>query len=140
MLSKILNTRSVSILQFPQHFQLIFDNSNVNKRQTKNCRSVDRYLFIYNLQSYKIFLPHPSKRNHFVIESCSSYPLLNTSKTWSNVEFFGAIIFATKIKTMLLKQPAVLLINCQKNIAYIMCLNTSPQINEYWLNIMSIWA
>ena len=31
ILSKTLNTvRSVSISQFPQHFQLIFDNTNVN--------------------------------------------------------------------------------------------------------------
>ena len=37
---------------------------------------------------------------------------------------FLEFIFSTKIKTMLLKQSAVLLTSCQKNIAYIMCLNT----------------
>ena len=41
ILSKTLNAaltlvRSENTLQFSQHFQLIFDNSNVNKRQTKN--------------------------------------------------------------------------------------------------------
>ena len=38
ILRKILDARSVSILQlqFSEHFQLIFDNSNVNKRQKKS--------------------------------------------------------------------------------------------------------
>ena len=39
--------------------------------------------------------------------------------------FFLELIFATKIKTMLLKQSAaVLFTSCQKIIEYIMCLNT----------------
>ena len=57
--------------------------------------------------------------------------LLHTSKTFSNVELFSIfshtlleLIFATKIRAMLMKQSAVLFNNCQKNIAYIMCLNT----------------
>ena len=37
---------------------------------------------------------------------------------------FLELIFASKIKTILLKQPAVLLASRHKSIAYIMCLNT----------------
>ena len=37
---------------------------------------------------------------------------------------FLELIFATKIKTMLLKQSAVLFTSSNKNFAYIMCLNT----------------
>ena len=66
----------------------------------------------------------PANRN-------SSTFLLHSSKTFSNVELFSIfsqtfleLICATQIKTMLLKQSVVLFINCQKNIAYIMCLNT----------------
>ena len=66
----------------------------------------------------------PTNRN------CSVF-LFHTIKTFSNVELFSIfsqtfleLIFMTKIKTMLLKQSAVLFTSCQKNIAYIMCLNT----------------
>ena len=66
----------------------------------------------------------PTNRN-------SSAFLLHSSKTFSNIEFlpifsqiFLELIFAIKIKTILLKQSAVLFSNCQKNIAYIMRLNT----------------
>ena len=71
ILSKTLNTalskvRSVSTLQFSEHFRLIFDNSNV-----KCCI----FLFINNLQNYQIIrLPYPSKRSHFGIKSCSYQP------------------------------------------------------------------
>ena len=61
----------------------------------------------------------------------SSTFLLHTSKIFYNVELFSnfsrtflELIFATKIKTMFSKQSAGLLTSCQKNIAYIMCLNT----------------
>ena len=63
--------------------------------------------------------------------SNSSAFLLHTSKTFSNLELFSIfsqtfleLIFATKIKTTLLKQSAVLFTSCQRNIAYIMYLNT----------------
>ena len=39
-------------------------------------------------------------------------------------EIFLELIFTSKIKTIFLKQSAVLLTSCQKNIAYIMYLNT----------------
>ena len=67
----------------------------------------------------------PTKRN-------SSAFLLHTSKAFFNVGLFSIfsqtfleLVFATKIKTMLLKQSAVLFSSCHKNIAYtrIMCLN-----------------
>ena len=65
----------------------------------------------------------PTNRN-------SSAFLLHT-RTSSNVELlsiysqiFLELIFATRIKTMLLKQSAVLFTSCQKNIAYITSLNT----------------
>ena len=38
---------------------------STNDKQKITC------FFIYNLQNYQIFLPHPSKRNHFGIKSCS---------------------------------------------------------------------
>ena len=73
----------------------------------------------------------------------SSAFLLHTNKTFSNVELFSIfsqtfleLIFATKIKTMLLKQSVVLFTSCQRNIAYIMSehLKYCTQIKEYWLN------
>ena len=55
----------------------------------------------------------------------SSPFLLHTIKTFSNVELFFVfsqtflgIIFATKIKAILLKQSAVLFTSCQQNITY----------------------
>ena len=74
ILRKILNTAlsdvgSVNILQFSEHFQLIFDNSNVNNdKQTKQKRLT---VFLQTFKNYQIFLPHPSERIHFGIKSCS---------------------------------------------------------------------
>ena len=70
ILSKILSTAlsevsSVSILQFSEHFQLIYDSTNVNndkKNKTKTC-------FLQTFQNYKICLPYPSKQIHFGIKS-----------------------------------------------------------------------
>ena len=181
----------MGILQFSEHFQMIFDKSNVNKWQTNKTKTI----FLHTFQNYQIFLPHPFERSHFGT---------HTSNTFSNVELFSIFsqtffetnfrnqnknnvdeitscfvdqlskkyciyyvsehlrycskineywlnknvclnivrpfptlscfpffhklfleqIFATKVKTKLLKQPAVLLTSCQKNIGYIMCLNT----------------
>ena len=88
--------------------------------------------FLQTFKNYQIFLPHPSTlESQIAPNRNSSAFLLHTSKTFSNVEWlsifsqtFLELIFATKIKTMLLKQSAVLFTSCQKNIAYIMCLNT----------------
>ena len=101
----------MGILQFSAHFQLICDNSNVNKRQTQNSGSGGRQIFIefiYNLQNNLTILLHPSKRNFFLIKSYSYQMLtflLNTSKTYSNIKLFAffrklflRLIFATKIK------------------------------------------
>ena len=102
-------------------------------------------LFIYNLQNYQTILPHPSKRNHFGIKKCSCQPqkttfLLNTSETRSNVVLFSIfiqtfleLIFASRIKTMLLNTPDVLLTSCQK-IMLILCVWTlkyCTPIKEY---------
>ena len=103
--------RLVKILQFSENFELIFDNSNVNKR-------VLICLFMICIDT--------TLESEVVPTNCKS-----RSKTCSNIELvssfsqtFMELIFATKIKTMLLKQPAVLLTSCQKYIAYIMCLST----------------
>ena len=75
ILRKILNTAlsdvgSVNILQFSEHFQLIFDNSNVNNdKQTKQKRLT---VFLQTFQNYQIFLSPPSERSHFGIKSCFS--------------------------------------------------------------------
>ena len=140
-----------AILQFSKHFQLIFDNSNVNKRQTNKTNFSTNILF-YSLPDHSHILvlragyfilffparspPHmvnfflqtfqnyqnfscssSSERCHFGIYSCctkrnSSALLLHASKTFSNVKLFsifftnflGNLIFATKIRTMMLKQ------------------------------------
>ena len=65
--------------------------------------------------------------NATVQHSC--YTLVRPIPTLSCFLFFHKLflelIFASKIKTILLKQSAVLFISCQKKIiAYIMCLNT----------------
>ena len=69
--------------------------------------------------------------------------LLHTSKTVYNVEFFSIfsqtflkLIFATKIKTMLLKQSAVFRKYCVYYVSehFKYC----TQINEYWLKKMPV--
>ena len=58
----------------------------------------------------------------------SCYTLVRPFPTLSYFPFFHKLslelICATKIKTVLLKQSAVLFSSCQTNIAYIICLNT----------------
>ena len=119
-----------------EHFQLIFDNSNVNSdKQIKqkmanffsaNFSELSKFFFLIlrrevTLESKVV----ATKRN-------SSAFLLHASKTFSNVKVisifsqtFLELIFTSKIKTMLLNNhSAVLFTSFQKNIAYIMCLNT----------------
>ena len=123
------------ILQFSEHCLLIFDNLNVNKRQTYKTKNgklffcklfrIIKFFFLILLRKATLESKDaPTNRN-------SSVFLLHCSKTFSNVELlsifsqtFLKLIFATKIKTMLLQQSAVWSASCQKNIAYIMCLNT----------------
>ena len=123
----------MSILQFSEHFQLIFDNSNVNNsKQIKqkipnnisaNFSSIIKFFFL-------ILLREAIFESKFAPTNSSAF-LLHTSKIFSNFGLFSIffhtflkLIFITKIKTMLLKQSAVLFTSCQKDIAYIMCLNT----------------
>ena len=130
---------------FSEHFQLIFDNSNVsNDKKIKqkianffsgNFSELSNVSFLIllreaNLQS-KVA---PTNRN-------SSAFLLHTNKTFFQrfVVFhkFFHKIFAIKIKTMLLNQAAVLFTNCQKKycVYYVSeHLKYCTQINEYWLN------
>ena len=58
----------------------------------------------------------------------SCYTLVRPFPTLSCFPFFSQtfleLIFAIKIKAILLKQSRVLFTSCQKNTAYIMCLNT----------------
>ena len=94
------------------------------QRQTNKTKS-DNLFFLQNFQNYQIFLPHPSEETTLKSKVAptnhnSSAFLLHTSKTFSNVELFYIfshnfleLIFTTKIKTMLLKQSAVLFTDCQ---------------------------
>ena len=74
ILRTIVNTalpqiRSVSILQFSGHFQLIFDNSNVNN-DTQIKQKMANF-FLQTFQNYQFFLQHPSEKSHFGIRRCS---------------------------------------------------------------------
>ena len=116
----------MSKLQFSEYFQLIFANLNVNndkQNKTKNGQLFFCKLFRI-IQFFFLTVPEeatlelkvaPTNRN-------SSAFLLQTSKTFSQT--FLELIFANKIKTMFVKQLAVLFTSCQKNITYNICLNT----------------
>ena len=79
-----------------------------------------------------IFLRKATLESKVASTKRNSWPLLlHTSKTFFNVKLFSIfsqtfleLIFAIKIKTILLKQSVVLFRSCQKNIACIMCVNT----------------
>ena len=157
---------STVISMFSEHITiLIFDNSNVNNDKwiffcklfkmikffflillreatlTSKVAPTNRNssaFLLHTFQKSQIFLPHPAERSHFEIKSCSY------NRKFSQVELFSIfsqtfleLIFATKIKTMLLKQSGVLFTSCQKNIAYIIYGSEHSkycsQINEYWL-------
>ena len=130
----------MSILQFSEHLQLIFDNSNVNKRQTNKTK---------NGKLFFCKLPHPSERSQFGIQICSyitytrrsCYIQVRSFPTLTSFPFFSwtflDLIFATIRKTMLLIQSAVLFTSChQKYCAYYGSehLKYCSQIEEYWLN------
>ena len=129
----------MSILQFMEHFQLIFDNLNVNNDKQitqKSCELFFCKLFRIIKYFFLILLREATMESKVVSTNRnSSASLLHTSKTFSNVELFTIfsqifleLILATKIKTMLLKQSAGLFTSCQKKywvyIEYIMCPNT----------------
>ena len=114
----------MSILKFSEHF-----NSNVNNdKQIKQNFAIlfsfklfriIKFIFLLLREASMAAIVNPTKCN-------SSAFLLHTSKTFSNFELFPIfsqtfleLIITTKLKTILLKQSAVLLTSCQKNIAYI---------------------
>ena len=127
--------RSVSILHVSEHFQLIFDNPDVNNDKKINQKMANFFSaklfrtiqFVFLILLRKVTLESKvAPANH----KCSAF-LFRTNKTFYNVELFSIfsqtfleLIFATKMKTMLFKESSVLFTSCQKNIAYITCLNT----------------
>ena len=95
--------RLVSILQFSEHFQLIFDNTNVNNDKQIKQKMANFFLQIFRNSQILESKVTSTNRN-------SSAFLLRSSKKFSNVELFSIfsqifleLIFATKIKTILLK-------------------------------------
>ena len=134
---KYSTVRSVSILQFCEHFLLIFDNCNVNndkqiKQKMANFFSAN-FSELSNFSSSS-FWEKPLWNQKLLLLNAtprsSCYTLVRSFQRWVVFHFFKnflELIFATKIKKMLLKQSTLLFTSCQKNIAYIMCLNT-------WLN------
>ena len=129
--SKLFQTLSIDIWQL-----------KCQQRQTNKTKNMANVFFHKLFRIIKFFFLNllreasleskvaPTNRN-------SSAFLLHPSKTFSSVRLFSIIsetflelVFAIKIKTMLLKQPAVLLTSCQKNIAYIICLNTSNIVHK----------
>ena len=96
-MSKNFKVRSVSILQFSKHFPLIFDNSNVNKQETKNggsvvfiefislfiiCRVIKFFFLILLRKATLESKVTPTNGNSLAF-------LFHTSKTCSNVELFS---------------------------------------------------
>ena len=124
----------MSILQFSEIFELICYNFNVNNdKQIKQkkwwtffCKlfRIIKFFFLILLREAALESKvTPTNRN-------SSAFLLHTSKTFSNVELFSIFsqiflqpIFNSKIKTLLLKQSAVLFTSCQI-ILHILCVWT----------------
>ena len=129
----------MSLLQFSEHFQLIFDNLNVNNDneiKQKNCVLFFFFKLFRIIKFFFLILLREATLES--IARCSSYTLVRPFPTLSFFPFFSQtfleLIFATKIKTMLFKQSDVLFTSCQKNIAYIICLNTYNIVHEYWVN------
>ena len=126
----------MSILQFSEHLQLLFDNSNVNNdkqiKQTMaiffsaNFSELSNFSFSSSwgkpLWNQKLLLLTATARS-------SCYTLVRLIPTLTFCHFshtFLELIIATKIKTM-----------CQKkNCVYYMSehLKYCAQINEYWFN------
>ena len=107
----------------------IFDNSKTKKCRTFFFCKLFRItqFFFHNLlrEATSESKVAPTNRN----SSDSCYTLVRPFPTLScfpkkQQRTFLELIFANKIKTMLLKQSSVLLTYYQINIAYIMCLNT----------------
>ena len=122
----------MSILQFSEHFQLIFDNSNVkNNKQIK--QKMTNFFFLKTFQNYQIFLPPASEEPKIASTNLNSsaFLLQTCSMTCSNVELFSIfsqyfleLIFTYQNKNNVVETISCFFNSCQKNIAYIMCLNT----------------
>ena len=153
-MSIILNTalssvRSVSILQFFEHFQLIFDISNVNN--DKQIKQKIGELFFWNLFRiikffFLILLREVTLESKIATTNRNiSAFLLYTSKTFPNVEnvvfHFFTNFFGTNFRHQN-KNSVVETISCfvfklsKKYCVYYVSehLKYCSQINEYWLN------
>ena len=141
----------MSILQFFEYFQLIFDNSNVNyykqiKQKMANFFTTNfSELSNFSFSSFWGKLLWNQKLLLLIAtawHSCST--LVRPDAALSYFQFFHRLflelIFANKIKIMLLKQSAVLFNSCQKKKKYWVYYYVSEhfkyctQIKEYWLN------
>ena len=139
MLNKNANCTVISM--FSEHITIFRTLSNdiwqlkYQQRQTNKTKKfrtffcklfrIIRYFFLILLREATLESKVASTNHN------SSVFLLHTNKIFSNVEVFSIfsqifleLIFATKIIKMFLKPSAVLFTSCQKNIAYIMCVNT----------------
>ena len=126
---------------FFEHFQLIFDNFNVTKRQ-KNKTKNSQLFFCTLLRIIKFFFLILQRKTTLEskvapINRNSSAFLLHTKKTFYNVELFFIfwqtflkLIVATKLKTILLKQSVVILTSWHTQL-YVLTLKI---LYEYWLN------
>ena len=127
----------MSILQFSEHIKLIFDNSNVNNTHGKQIKQKMANFFSANFAELSNFsslsfweqtLWNPKLLPITTTARCSCYTLVGSFRTSSCFPFFLQtflkLIFATKIKRMLLEQSAVLFISCEKNILRISCVGT----------------
>ena len=138
----ILNTalsyvRSVSLLQFSEHFQFKFDNSNVNNYKHIKQKMADFFFVKLSTFSALSFWEKPLwNQRLLLLTAIDRQFLLHSTQTFSNVELFSIVsqtffelIFATKMKTMLLKQSDVLFKTVAKRILRI-----------YWLHIAYVWT
>ena len=128
---------------FPNTFNsYLTTQMSTNDKQKRASRVVGKfllYLFIYNLQYYQIFLPHPSKRNQLGIRLCSCQPqkpafLVNTSQTKLSCfpflhKRFLELISATNHNQLSKKYC---LYHEPEHLEY------CTEINEYWLN-KNVW-
>ena len=96
----------------------------------KKCNKKWQTFFLQIFRKYHIFLLLILLRKAILVWKTrrSCYTLVRPFPTLSCFPFFSQtyldLIFATKIKTILLKQSAVFFTSCQTNIEYIICLNT----------------
>ena len=98
------------------------------QRQTNKTKKNGKFFRIIKF-FYLVLLREATLKSKVAPTNCNSSAfLLNTSKTFSNFELFSIfsqtfleLIFASKIKAMLLKQSAVLFTSCQKKKLHTLC-------------------